>query len=150
MVNPFFSLQAVSSILDNPVEPVNSDTFFDCLDKVTHRSQVSMNQLHCYSDVLNSVFLKFLGRLRARGWDLLGINIVSSEKISWYFLGQQVAHFAGFQFLKGTHLTCGQVCTFFGFWLLEEYNIQLCEHTLLVDGHRNGSCLSVGLFFDSL
>ena len=34
--------------------------------------------------------------------------------------------------------------------LLDGYNIQLCEHTLLVDGHRNGSCLSVGLFFDSL
>lgn len=43
MDNPSFSLQAVSNILDNPVEPVNSDTFFDCLDKVTHRSQVSMN-----------------------------------------------------------------------------------------------------------
>ena len=41
LIPPFFALQAVSNILDNPVEPVNSDTFFDCLDKVTHRSQVS-------------------------------------------------------------------------------------------------------------
>ncbi|XP_073240951.1 talin-like [Porites lutea] len=37
--NALRNIQAVSNILDNPVEPVNSDTFFDCLDKVTHRSQ---------------------------------------------------------------------------------------------------------------
>ena len=33
-------LQAVTNILDNPVEPVNNDTFFDCLEKVTEKSKV--------------------------------------------------------------------------------------------------------------
>lgn len=37
--NALRNIQAVSNILDNPVEPVNNDTFFDCLDKVTRQSQ---------------------------------------------------------------------------------------------------------------
>lgn len=37
--NALRNIQAVSNILDNPVEPVNNDTFFDCLDKVTRKSQ---------------------------------------------------------------------------------------------------------------
>ena len=35
-------LQAASSVLDNPVEPVNEDTFFDCLDTATDKSRVSL------------------------------------------------------------------------------------------------------------
>lgn len=38
-IKTLFPLQAVSNLLENPVEPVNDYSFFDCLDSVSENSK---------------------------------------------------------------------------------------------------------------
>lgn len=57
--NAIRTIQSVYRLLDNPVEPVNEFSYFECLEVVTEKSKVNCNVFDCVKGAKLVIFAEF-------------------------------------------------------------------------------------------